>query len=60
MIFWFLQFQPEFFTSIIINSQRFDYSAVVYFRAHLQYWEYMQLKYNNQVTVNNDTQLGAR
>ena len=32
--FWFLQFQPELFTSNIINCQRFDYSAVVFFRAH--------------------------
>ena len=32
--FWFLQFQPELLTSLIINSQCFDYSAVVFFRAH--------------------------
>ena len=32
--FWFLQFQPELLTSNIINCQRFNYSAVVFFRAH--------------------------
>ena len=30
-----IQFQPELLTSIIINCQRFDYSAVVFLRAHL-------------------------
>ena len=32
--FWFLQFQPELLPSNIINCQCFDYSAVVFFRAH--------------------------
>ena len=32
--FWFLQFQPELLTSNIINWQRLDYSAIVFFRAH--------------------------
>ena len=27
--FWFLQFQPELLTSIVINCQRFDYSTVI-------------------------------
>ena len=32
--FWFVQFQPKLLTSNIINCQRFDYSVVVFFRAH--------------------------
>ena len=33
MIFWFLQFQPEFFTSITVEYQCFNYSSVVFFSA---------------------------
>ena len=38
--FRFLQFQPELLTSNIINCQHFDYSAVVFFRAHHTTLEY--------------------
>ena len=46
-IFWFLQCQPEFLN---INCQHFDYSAVVFFRAHLHTTLGILLKYNNQVS----------
>ena len=45
----FLQFQPEFVTSIIIDCQRFDYSAVI-FRVHLHTSLGILLKYNHQVS----------
>ena len=49
--FWFLQFQPESLTSIIINCHCFHYSAAVFFRAHLHTTlGILLLKYNNQVS----------
>ena len=47
---WFLQFQPKLLTSNIINCQRFDYSAVVFFRPHLHTTLGILLKYNIQVS----------
>ena len=48
--FWFLQFQPELLTSIIINCQCFDYSAVVFFRN--QKSDYVSSMYTKVASVN--------
>ena len=42
MIFGFLQFQPKLLTSIIINCQRFDFSAVLLqgTSMYILHWEY--------------------
>ena len=50
MIFGLFNSNPNFSYQYFINCQRFDYSAVVFFRAHLHTTVGILLKYNNQVS----------